>query len=795
MLKYRQNKYDPVAADAAIVKGEKFRITILTPSLVRLEYSESGIFMDEPTQVVLNRSFDPPAFITAERNGFLFIETDSMLIKYDKKAFTPYGLSIRAKETGSLWHFGCENNDYEVMNNLGGTARTLDSVDGETEIGTGLLSRLGWSVLDDSSSLVIKEDGSVAMREQAEMDYYFFAHGHRYLDCIRDFYKLTGETPLLPRFALGNWWSRYHRYTQEEYQELITRMEEEKVPMSVAVIDMDWHLVDDVPARYGSGWTGYTWNKKFFPDHVGFLKWLHEHGLKTSLNIHPADGVRGFEDCYEDFARAMGMDPVKEDDIEFDMSDPLFTENYFKYINHKMEEEGVDFQWIDWQQGTVSRMEGLDPLWLLNHYYFLDAIRNGERNIIFSRYFGPGSHRYPIGFSGDTHVTWESLDFQPYFTVRASNVGYSWWSHDIGGHTFGYRDDELEMRWYQFGMMSPILRLHSCDMEFLGKEPWKYPEPVCSAMKEVLRLRARMVPYLYSMNYLTYKEGMPIVTPLYFEEPERSEAYDVRNEYYFGTELLACPITVKADSVTLTAPFSAWIPKGAFYDLTSGIRYRGGRRAVLSRPLTEYALFIKEGGILPLDMDDCPKGDLPLPVGLEIVIGGGKDGSFTLYEDDGLKAEPAEEDMARTLISYDHVKGRIVVAAAEGDRSALPAKRDYTFRIYGVTPASKILSVSGTDDLTSSYDSQKHILTISVKGADTSSDLEIICKDMADADNDLFGALYTAIERMQAPFYFKQQLLGILKEKGTDPIVLSEFAALPDMKPEIMRVLSEIILA
>ena len=90
MLKYRQNKYDPVAADAAIVKGEKFRITILTPSLVRLEYSESGIFMDEPTQVVLNRSFDPPAFITAERNGFIFIETDSMLIKYDKKAFTPY---------------------------------------------------------------------------------------------------------------------------------------------------------------------------------------------------------------------------------------------------------------------------------------------------------------------------------------------------------------------------------------------------------------------------------------------------------------------------------------------------------------------------------------------------------------------------------------------------------------------------------------------------------------------------------------------------------------------------------
>lgn len=92
----------------------------------------------------------------------------------------------------------------------------------------------------------------------------------------------------------------------------------------------------------------------------------------------------------------------------------------------------------------------------------------------FSRYAGPGSHRYPIGFSGDTHITWESLDFQPYFTTTATNIGYGWWSHDIGGHMLGYKDDELTARWTQYGIFSPIMRLHSSCSEFNGKEPWRF---------------------------------------------------------------------------------------------------------------------------------------------------------------------------------------------------------------------------------------------------------------------------------------------------------------------------------
>ena len=146
-------------------------------------------------------------------------------------------------------------------------------------------------------------------------------------------------------------------------------------------------------------------------------------------------------------------------------------------------------------------MAGIDPLWMLNHFHFLDSARDGKRPLTFSRYAGPGSHRYPVGFSGDTLITWASLDFQPYFTATASNIGYGWWSHDIGGHMFGGKDDELATRWVQLGVFSPILRLHSSLSPFNTKEPWRFGPEARAVMTEFLRLRHRLVPYLHTMNH------------------------------------------------------------------------------------------------------------------------------------------------------------------------------------------------------------------------------------------------------------------------------------------------------
>ena len=426
--------------------GRNYRITFLTERLVRLEYQSEGRFEDRPTTAVQCRDF-PPVTVREQRlPGRVELDTPFLHLSYDEKPFSPEGLSLSVKGGLSAymsdWRYG------QPLSTLGGTARTLDQADGEIPVGDGLISRNGFSVLDDSRSMVLREDGALRPRDYAEEDLYFFGYGHDYAACLRDFYRLSGPAPLLPRWALGNWWSRFYRYTEESYLALMEKFAEKKVPLSVAVIDMDWHLTD-VP--YGSGWTGYTWNRELFPDPPRFLRALHDRGMRVTLNLHPAGGVQPHEEAYESVCRALGRDPEKKQGVDFDAADERFLRVYLDSLHHPLEEEGVDFWWIDWQQGNTSAIPGLDPLWVLNELHYRDNGRDGKRGLILSRYAGPGSQRCPVGFSGDTIMSWKSLAFQPRFTAMAANAGYPWWSHDIGGHMNGVRDDELSVRWLQPG--------------------------------------------------------------------------------------------------------------------------------------------------------------------------------------------------------------------------------------------------------------------------------------------------------------------------------------------------------
>ena len=227
MKKQFHVKTRPVARPEAVVQGEKYRITVLTPWLLRLEYNENGLFEDRPTQCVWNRRFPVPEFQVQEEEHLLRITTEGVQLTYDREAFSANGLSIKVRGNisayNSIWRYG------EKFHDLRGTARTLDEADGAVPLGHGVISRDGFSVLDDSHSLLLREDGWVEPRTEEEVDIYFFGYGHQYEKCLQDFYRLTGNTPLLPRYALGNWWSRYHRYTEEEYKELMLRFKREQI--------------------------------------------------------------------------------------------------------------------------------------------------------------------------------------------------------------------------------------------------------------------------------------------------------------------------------------------------------------------------------------------------------------------------------------------------------------------------------------------------------------------------------------------------------------------------------------
>lgn len=787
----------PAMNPATTLQGEHWRIGLITESLIRLEWSDSGEFEDRATLMAVDRAFLPSGavdYTTGERDGMLVVETPALRLTYDRKPFSKEGLTIVVKGVPdsqfNTWHYGDE-----PKGNLGGTARTLDEADGAIPLGQGVISRDGWAVLDDSASNVFvtaDADGNlpdgvvayggigVAPRDHRETDIYFFGYGRRYREAVHDFQKLSGPAPLLPRYALGNWWSRYYRYSEEEYLDLMDRFKREGIPFTTSVIDMDWHLVNDVDPKYGSGWTGYTWNPKLFPDPKRFLDGLHERGLRTTVNIHPRDGIRAFEKPYAKAAATVGVDADAQEPVEFDLTNPKFVQAYFD-MHHDLEADGIDFWWIDWQQGGVTRQPGLDPLWVLNHMHYCDSARDGRWPLTFSRFAGPGSQRYPVGFSGDTVITWKSLKFQPYFTSTASNIGYGWWSHDIGGHMFGYRDEELEARWYQLGAFSPINRLHSSCSPFSGKEPWNFHEPVRSAIVDVLRLRQALMPYLYTMNWRAAVDGDPIVEPMYWANPNLGESYEVPDEFRFGTELVVAPVVDPMDKASMRGKADAWLPQGDWFDFFDGRRYAAadpaGRRLAVWRTIDRIPVFAKAGGIVPMQSD--PLSDMTVnPRALDVVVFPGADGSFAMREDSGefhdVCADAAAAQEAATVVTAmtwqwdDGRSPQFVIEAPTGNTSVVPERRDWTLIFRGVARSAMQVIVGGEawdKDLVGTtvvdYDAETMSLSVKLVDVPSSSRIQVLFPQglalaesptEADCERILFDAqmLYTTKEHAMA---------------------------------------------
>lgn len=769
---------DPLCSAETVVRGDFWRFTVLTPSLIRMEYSGDGIFEDRATQTVMNRRFPQVDFRVRRDENRLCIETAKLCLEYRYGSFSRDTLKIRAEvredtRRWSEWHFG------DPVKSLMGTARTLDNADGEIPLEPGLISREGCTVLDDSHTMVIGEDGWVlprSCRDGAEArDVYFFGYGHRYQECIQDFYRLCGMTPLLPRWALGNWWSRYHEYTEAEYRELITRFQEEEIPFSVAVIDMDWHLVN-IPEQYGSGWTGYTWNRELFPQPAVFLAWLHEQGLRVTLNVHPADGVRAFEEIYPAMAEALSIDPAGKAPIPFDAADPAFMEAYFDVLYHTLERDGVDFWWIDWQQGTRTKIEGLDPLWILNHYHYLDSRREGRGGITFSRYAGPGGHRYPVGFSGDTVTTWESLAFQPCFTASASNIGYSWWSHDIGGHMLGYRDDELAVRWIQLGVFSPINRLHSTNNPFGGKEPWNFSREAEWIMKDYLRLRHELIPYLHTMNRNTHLEGIPLIRPLYWLEPENDKAYEYPNEFYFGSELLAAPVTEPSDRRTRLGRVGAWLPAGLWFDIRNGRVYRGNREVVFYRDLEKIPVLAKAGGILVREcrVEEDHAGSASSdrvhrtagnPEQLTADLFPGADGEFTLWEN----GEDRGENWASTRLSLRCQNGlELTVGPSEGNLGVIPETRSWKLNFRNIPSAAAEVTADGAAvGVKAVYSDRLKTLSLELPPIAVTDKLIIRLNGSGSIVNvDCAEESYELLNRAQISYELKMKLQGLMENRN-----------------------------
>ena len=747
---------------ASVVRVGHCRFTLLTDRILRLEYDPEEQFEDRPSQTVLNRNFPAPEYSVRDQNGRLEIDTPLYHLSFEYGVcpkFTENSLKIDVKNGytnyGGSWRFGSRTyGDPPKHDNLMGTARTLDRTNGAADVDWGLMDRAGRSWFDDSNTALLGDDGGLYSRRPGTVDVYYVCCGHAYNETLAQFYRITGAPPMLPRYALGNWWSRWFAYSEDSYNRLMDGFKASDIPFSVAVLDMDWHLTEVAP-KYGKGWTGYTWNTKLFPEPRRFLKGLHDRGLHVTLNLHPADGVQGCEDAYEKVADIMGVDKTREEAVLFDFTDPKFVDAYFEYLIHPYEEMGVDFWWIDWQQGRSSKKANLDPLWLLNHYHYLDNCRSGKRGMLLSRYAELGSHRYPAGFSGDTHATWESLDFQAWFTLTATNAGFPWWSHDIGGFMQGIRDPELFIRWLQLGVFSPFLRLHSTKRIFNTKEPASFGKAAPDII-HWLQLRHRLIPYIYTEMHRQHTELVAMIRPLYYQHPDQNEAYTMKNQYYFGDGLMVCPITTPAEAGTEMGSVQAWLPEGVYTDLFTGKTYTGGRKLKLHRRVEEYPVLAKPGAIIPLAAHIPGQNHTGNPKELEIMVFPQVSGNYTLFEDDGITDNgPSHE----TRFDLDVEKKRLTIAA-RGDATMVPADRKMRITFRGVE------NFTPTGDLVESvvYDRETRSVTAELKAGvfdraklsleglcrETNSDRVERCKDflmLVKMDAVLKESLFAAIAK------------------------------------------------
>lgn len=669
----------PVADAKNIIVSGKYRVTVLAAELFRIEEDETGTFCDEATQAVWFRNAKPVDY------------------KVEMSADGEPWITITTKKVSLFLSGELEKSEIQFLNgarmpvfnggNLHGTYRTLDCCDGEQwiswqpekekshpiQLGDGVVSESGVAVYDDSTSLLLNEQGMVEPRRIKERDIYVFAFGDDYRGAVKALYSICGAPARVPRWALGNWWSRYHAYTQEEYLELMEAFLEDGIPFTVATVDMDWHPSENLPDGV-DGWTGYTWNKELFPDYKEFLNKLHEMNFRVTLNLHPASGVQYVEEQYSGMAGRMGIDPETKETVEFDFTDSRFINAYFELLHKPYERDGVDFWWIDWQQGTNSKLSGYDPLWGLNHFHYLDVSKERE-GMILSRYFGVGAHRYPVGFSGDTIVTFKTLRYLPYFTATASNVGYTWWSHDIGGHMGGEKDNELYVRFLQFGVFSPINRLHSSKSNIFSKMPAAYMNGAGEIAKKFLRLRHAMLPFLYSAACETAEQGLALIEPMYYEYPQEKEAYECPGEYLFGRQLIVAPVTEKGDEHGM-ALTKVWLPEGRYTDIFTGDVYAGGGQYEMVRFLDSMPVLAGEGAFFVLD--GAPRGNrVELPEKLRVLAFSGE-GEYCLMED--------FEDSRAVTRFWSRMEKEGVWSLSfrvEDGENILPA-RSYIFELRGI---------------------------------------------------------------------------------------------------------------
>lgn len=459
----------------------------------------------------------------------------------------------------------------------------------------------------------------------ARIDYWITA-GDTPQEIIQQYAAVTGKPPLMPEFALGLWQSKLRYRTQEELLAVARRYRDEGIPLAVIVADFfHWPIQGD-----------WRFDEREWPDPVAMTEELRQMGTELMVSVWPTVDIRsenyaqmnergylvntrkGLNINFDFLGNTRFLDPTHPDARKFVWQ--VCKKNYF--------DKGVNLFWLDeaepeygaydfdnyrYHIGNTQEVGNIYPLNYTQAFY--DGLReSGQENpISLVRCAWAGSQRYgALVWSGDIHSSFESMRNQICAGLNMGMAGIPWWTTDIGGFHGGNVNDpafhELLIRWFQWAVFSPVLRMHGhrdpitepdipwrdgiaqCNSG-AGNELWSFGSETFAILKRYVALRETLRPYLRTFMKLAHETGEPMMRPMFYHYPQQDKSWEVTDQYLFGEDILVAPV-VGAGETTRTV----WLPEGEVWvDVNSGERYCAGGHVTVSAPLSVLPLFVREG--------------------------------------------------------------------------------------------------------------------------------------------------------------------------------------------------------
>jgi len=746
-----------------VVQGNNYRITVISERIVRLEFSPTGQFNDRPTQLIKKRNIGLPDFSVRQDANIVEVSTKYFSLNYIKgQPF--YGTKIdpmknlkitlvsKERDRCKDWYVG-----HPEARNMLGNMVAVD-VNIPTNLQKGLYSLDGFASIDDSYSKVIMEDGTLAPPLDNHLDIYVFMYDKDFKHALFDYFKMTGAPALIPRYALGNWWSRNTVYDDKSTNDLIRNFERKKIPISIMLFDHDWHIRNVGELKDLK--TGFTFNKELFPNPEETIKKIHRRNIKLGLQVDPTEGFFPHDQFYSKASEYLNI--TDNQIIRFDPLNPKLLDVYFKVYLHTLEAMGVDFFWNDYKgSGDINK------LWSTNHYMYLDSGRNpAKRGLILGRGSVYGTHRYPIVYGGATEIGWSELSRQVFMMINASNIGIGYLSFDVGGNYGGIEGNEHYSRHVQLGCFSPILRFHAARGPYYKKEPWLWEAKTFNIVADYLRLRHRLIPYLYTEAYKYSQVGIPIVQPFYYNYPWCYDDALYKNQYYFGSQLLVCPILNKKDVVMNRTVHRFYMPDGIWYDFFTGKKFLGGKKYVSFFREEDYPVFAHAGSIIPLS-NRSDRNNVGLATDMEIQIFPGVSNMYTLYEDDGITSLYKEGYFLKTSIDYNYLRSNytVIIRSVEGKSGIVPEKRNYKLVFRNTKKAENVKAMFNSTELNSANSIDGNDFIVEVFEVPTVGQLTINCrgKDIEiDAVRVINDDVDSILKDLQINTYLKEDIAKII---------------------------------